>query len=602
MGRHSKLPIRVNTYILTYDAENRLSSANYDIYTSASLAYDADGARVKRTVNGLTTVYLGNLQEMTFAYQDDFNDGLAQGWTAASGTWAVSANTYRQSQSISGTNAYHFVSQNGPLMVQWQVKYNTGTSASFYFYASAPTGEGRGNAYYVKQDAGSVYLYKSVNNVLTQQGVGAAANAAGQTHSYAVSYNPTTGLVQVSRDGTSVVSWTDPSPLTTGSYLSLRTDYTDASFDEVAVYTKNKYYYAGQQRIAVRATGTLYFLLTDHLGSTAVTVDANGVKQGELRYYPYGDVRYTWGTTPTDRQYTGQVLDWDTNLLYYGARYYAYGLGRFTQPDTVVPSPGNPQDLNRYTYARNNPLLYTDPSGHAACIDANCNLLENPATGNVMVGGGSNLYSLIAHVAIGGSTAIGRLDQILAETVGRVDRDNIIDNTFGGIIHSQFRGFGNMRGDASFATEFRDDHWYAELWGAQHLPETRQVGHFLTAVSMGYTRYPRLVGGLLKRAIVGHEQLSDNTGFIQQTWHAKSVEKFDDAVAADAGGGINGREAALRVIFDLGTGTPEQRVGNSMEDLRLSVRGWQLGRMVRSGEIQTNRELANWTALNIAGD
>ncbi len=34
------------------------------------------------------------------------------------------------------------------------------------------------------------------------------------------------------------------------------------------------------------------------------------------------------------------------------------------QPDTLVPDPGNPQELNRYAYARNNPLRYTDPSGH----------------------------------------------------------------------------------------------------------------------------------------------------------------------------------------------------------------------------------------------
>ncbi len=37
------------------------------------------------------------------------------------------------------------------------------------------------------------------------------------------------------------------------------------------------------------------------------------------------------------------------------------------QPDTIVPEPGNPQTLNRYAYVLNNPLRYTDPSGHAEC-------------------------------------------------------------------------------------------------------------------------------------------------------------------------------------------------------------------------------------------
>ena len=38
-------------------------------------------------------------------------------------------------------------------------------------------------------------------------------------------------------------------------------------------------------------------------------------------------------------------------------------MGRFTQPDTIVPEPGNPQSLNRYSYVLNNPLRYTDPTG-----------------------------------------------------------------------------------------------------------------------------------------------------------------------------------------------------------------------------------------------
>lgn len=39
-------------------------------------------------------------------------------------------------------------------------------------------------------------------------------------------------------------------------------------------------------------------------------------------------------------------------------------INHFTQPDNIVPNPYNPQDWNRYAYARNNPLKYTDPDGH----------------------------------------------------------------------------------------------------------------------------------------------------------------------------------------------------------------------------------------------
>lgn len=39
-------------------------------------------------------------------------------------------------------------------------------------------------------------------------------------------------------------------------------------------------------------------------------------------------------------------------------------MGIFTQPDTVVSNPSNPQALNRYSQALNNPVRYTDPTGH----------------------------------------------------------------------------------------------------------------------------------------------------------------------------------------------------------------------------------------------
>jgi RHS repeat-associated protein len=67
----------------------------------------------------------------------------------------------------------------------------------------------------------------------------------------------------------------------------------------------------------------------------------------------------------TDIGYTGQRRDDATGLMHYGARYYDPLLARFTQPDTIVPDPANPQDLNRYSYVRNNPATYTDPTGHA---------------------------------------------------------------------------------------------------------------------------------------------------------------------------------------------------------------------------------------------
>ncbi|WP_148705259.1 RHS repeat-associated core domain-containing protein [Methanosarcina siciliae] len=90
-------------------------------------------------------------------------------------------------------------------------------------------------------------------------------------------------------------------------------------------------------------------------------VDETGLEVERTDYFPYGQVR-SGGLEKYG--FTGQENDADTGLMYYGARYYSPGYRVFVQPDTMLPDPYNPQALNRYSYALNNPVKYTDPSGH----------------------------------------------------------------------------------------------------------------------------------------------------------------------------------------------------------------------------------------------
>jgi RHS repeat-associated protein len=113
----------------------------------------------------------------------------------------------------------------------------------------------------------------------------------------------------------------------------------------------------------MRESGELFYLLGDHLGSTSLTLDASGNKVAEQRYKPYGSTRYEWGTAQTKYQYTGQRKV-ELGIYYYQARFYDASLGQFLSPDTIIPSPGNVLDWNRYLYSRANPLRYIDPSGH----------------------------------------------------------------------------------------------------------------------------------------------------------------------------------------------------------------------------------------------
>ena len=79
----------------------------------------------------------------------------------------------------------------------------------------------------------------------------------------------------------------------------------------------------------------------------------------------------------TDYRYTGQREEDGIGLYYYDARWYDPVLGRFIQPDTIVPQPGRVEALNRYSYVYNNPLKYVDPTGHDGSV---------PGAGDVSIG------------------------------------------------------------------------------------------------------------------------------------------------------------------------------------------------------------------------
>jgi len=138
-------------------------------------------------------------------------------------------------------------------------------------------------------------------------------------------------------------------------------------------------------------------------------------------YYSYGETRWSDGTLPTDYQFTGQRAE-DFGLYDYHARYYDGAIGRFISADTVVPQPGNPQDFNRYSYVRNSPLNYRDPSGHAADSYGNrwsfvdCPLCEPPSPEKVR--------EVVGFMAMGGTAVL------LPEIIGAVGFKEFIVGAF----------------------------------------------------------------------------------------------------------------------------------------------------------------------------
>ena len=113
---------------------------------------------------------------------------------------------------------------------------------------------------------------------------------------------------------------------------------------------------------AAKVGANKHFYHNDHLGGVNVITDITGARCQLNEYDPWGAVSRSEGPTPgspancdTTRRFTGQELDPETDLYYYGGRYYDHEIGRFVSPDPFVQDPDDPQNLNRYSYVINNP-------------------------------------------------------------------------------------------------------------------------------------------------------------------------------------------------------------------------------------------------------
>jgi RHS repeat-associated protein len=176
---------------------------------------------------------------------------------------------------------------------------------------------------------------------------------------------------------------------------------------------------------------TVEYLLSDHLNSTSLTTDANGAKVSEMRYKPWGELRYTWtsapATTPAYKMplytYTGQASYMDDpstsategfGLMFYQSRFYDPQLSRFTQADTIIPeSTQGTQAWDRYAGMNNNPIRYNDPSGHCPfCVTGAIGALAGAAIGGItyaMTNSGDSFNGKELAVAMGVGAVAGAL-------------------------------------------------------------------------------------------------------------------------------------------------------------------------------------------------
>ena len=161
--------------------------------------------------------------------------------------------------------------------------------------------------------------------------------------------------------------------VTVNGSITTSTTYVAGGLEEItsnAVGTTLTKYFTGAGGLPtaerVGTGGPLSYLATDGQGTVSTSLDSAGNVTSQQLYTPYGNSRYSSGSSPTTLGYTGQHADSSTGLDYYNARYYDPVAGQFASADTVADG------ANRYGYVRGNPTTATDPSGHYQCFDDSC--------------------------------------------------------------------------------------------------------------------------------------------------------------------------------------------------------------------------------------
>jgi YD repeat-containing protein len=272
------------SYTLAYDAENRLVSVagtNTTTYT-----YDGDGNRVKSSGSYMNLAVgkvptsdasLTNAQVATD--NDPFPDNSSQyAKTTTNGLHYVKIDlgaTYSLNKIVvwhnaNGNRTYH--------NTKTQVSVNGSTWVTVY--DSAVSGE------YLETPQGKEITFTTQNVRYIRDYVN------GNT-------------VDAYDHWTEIEAWGYGTTTYIGSYFEW----------SGSTSTMVKYYYAGSTRVAMRrGSSFLYWLLGDHLGSQAITADANGGKISEVRYTPWGEDRYYAYTSSTTFRFTGQRTENYINL------------------------------------------------------------------------------------------------------------------------------------------------------------------------------------------------------------------------------------------------------------------------------------------------
>jgi PKD repeat protein len=176
-------------------------------------------------------------------FNDNFTTAIHPEWTTQAGTWSVTSGYIQQTdQTVVNTNIHAALTQNNQseYLYHWKMHISgTGTNrrAGMHFFASSPTLSNLGDSYlvYFRTDTDKCQIYRCTGNSINLVTDDVITVPANQWLDCKVTYNPTTGVLKAYLNDQLASTYTDPSPIQTGSYFSLRNGECNVRYDDVKV-------------------------------------------------------------------------------------------------------------------------------------------------------------------------------------------------------------------------------------------------------------------------------------------------------------------------------------------------------------------------------